>query len=258
MQQGRIYQPSLIDENGQIKGDSTGKPIDDEALVAIGLIILVAFLAFLLVLMYCCLKFWNVKDSRRRRLSIRSTDIRYVQQIHKLMERQKEVEKMRVAGTKVVSKNEESRPPKPKPISQSPPRLALPPRSRSASPGTRSRSSRSSSNTDPQTIKKLAKLKEELEHYKIDHKIQVRRHQQPPSSSEGGTPLLGARKRTWEDLPNIEIDTDYVDIEAALSPSLKRIHLPNLVDVGVQTTNSLEREYPSSRKIFQTSFETTV
>uniref|UniRef100_A0A914XYZ5 Uncharacterized protein n=1 Tax=Panagrolaimus superbus TaxID=310955 RepID=A0A914XYZ5_9BILA len=212
--------------------------------------------------MYCCLKFWNVKDSRRRRLSIRSTDIRYVQQIHKLMERQKEVEKMRIAGTKVVSKHEDPKllKPKSKAISQPPPLLVPPARSRSASPGTRSRSSRSSSNTDPQTIKKLAKLREELEHYKIDHKIQVRRPRQPPfSSSEGGTPLLGGgRKRTWEDLPNIEIDTDYVDIEAALTPTLKRIHLPNLVDVGVQTTNSLEREYPSSRKIFQTSFETTV
>uniref|UniRef100_A0AC35FTC0 Uncharacterized protein n=1 Tax=Panagrolaimus sp. PS1159 TaxID=55785 RepID=A0AC35FTC0_9BILA len=253
MQRLRIYQPSSIDENGQIKnGDSTGKPIDDEALVAIGLIILVAFLAICLVLMYCCLKFWNVKDSRRRRLSIRSTDIRYVQQIHKLMERQKEVEKMRTSGGKVI-KDKEPLIPKPKPSPQ--PNLKLPARSRSISPASRSRS-RSSSNSDPQTIKKLAKLKEELEHYKIDHKIQVRKSPQlKPLNSEGMT--LGGRKRTWEDLPNIEIDTDYVDIEA-LSPTLKRIHLPNLVDVGVQTTNSLEREYPSSRKIFQTSFETTV
>lgn len=109
MQQYRPYQPAIVDENGRTAPtDVGGVPIDGEALVIVALIVLTAFLTLILIFLFCCLRCCDGKEGRRRRLSVRSTDIRYIQQIQRLVERQKEVDKLRTSGIK-VPKSEVSR-----------------------------------------------------------------------------------------------------------------------------------------------------
>uniref|UniRef100_A0A7E4VV06 Neural proliferation differentiation and control protein 1 n=1 Tax=Panagrellus redivivus TaxID=6233 RepID=A0A7E4VV06_PANRE len=253
--------------------------IGTETVVVVGLIAVVVTLLVIMALLHCWLKCVSSKEERKRRLSIRSTDMRYLTQIRTLQRRQAEVEKARngSAGTKLTLEvvDEDFLIPSPSSRNSSPAR----PRSRTPVPA--------------QTAEKLKNLKDELEHFKINHGVNVR-----PALplSEAGIGL-GPRRRTWEGLPDDFGDISYDEVPdsdphdtfsspefdfnqndlppppprhaSSSSPMSGRsspprreaftpIPMPNVCDVSIQTTGSLERKFPPGKKVFATSFETTV
>uniref|UniRef100_A0AC34QBR7 Uncharacterized protein n=1 Tax=Panagrolaimus sp. JU765 TaxID=591449 RepID=A0AC34QBR7_9BILA len=204
-----------------------------------------------MAIMNCWLK-CSDDEKNGRRLSTKSTDFKYIQQIQKLLEKQQEFEEKRNNG-QVFVKNEVSNdrfnddflcPPSPRPSS------------RASSPGR----PRSRTSTNPQTQEKLARLKLELEQYKIDHSIHIR----PPVDDA----VLATRRRTWgglQDEESSEEEAVYDDVEGVAAPERSKspkfvpIQLPpNVSDAAVQTSATLERKFPENKKIFMTSFETTV
>lgn len=241
----RPFAPDELEEDGSSANESFVDKMGSDTLVVVGLIGLIIVLIIIMVILNCWLKCCDDKN-KGRRYSTKSTDIKYIQQIQRLLEQQKEVEARRQAGQRIIVKDEVSSAFKiflkyslifplqttenliPSPSSR--------PTSRASSPSR----SRSRASVNPQTQEKLAKLKEELEHYRIDHQIQIR------SPSEDRYSSISSRRRTWGGLQDEESDEDdqkYEEVRRDLSspdtprnPKFVPLKMPNRVDASVQTT----------------------
>uniref|UniRef100_A0A915D7N8 Uncharacterized protein n=1 Tax=Ditylenchus dipsaci TaxID=166011 RepID=A0A915D7N8_9BILA len=167
--------------------------MDDVRMYSIALIAIVLSLILLLILLNCCL-------SRRHKVPL-VHDMQYFDNILLLLERQEAVERSRAERMKLYETTDLQflRIPR-----HSKPNVKL--ANHYSTPPRRQRSV-SASQTD-----KLAKLKEDLEYFKVDHGVQIRRPNngvntnikpilRPPSSS------APVQRRTWDN-----IDTQFCDL----------------------------------------------
>ncbi|KAE9547447.1 hypothetical protein FO519_009341, partial [Halicephalobus sp. NKZ332] len=102
----RPFAPDEVDDEAiPSANDSFVDKMGSDVFVVIGLIGLIVLLIIVMVVLNCWLKCCDNRNKGRRH-STKSTDIKYIQQIQKLLERQKEIEARRQAGQRIIVKDE--------------------------------------------------------------------------------------------------------------------------------------------------------
>lgn len=105
MSWNRPFAPDEVADEGTSVKESFISKMGSDTLVVVGLIALILFLILIMVILNCWLKCCGDKD-KRRKFSTRSTDIKYIQQIQKLLEQRKEIDARRQAGQRIIVKDE--------------------------------------------------------------------------------------------------------------------------------------------------------